>query len=214
MIALLFTLLLLAVTPLFSGWFQVGRRKLVMEIMVSIIVLGLIVFSLMPHALEILGLIALPIAGLALFLPWAAERTLHHVDHQLHTILLYVAAGALLLHGAVDGAVLSEAEDESVLLIVGFLAHRFAGGLAIWWMMRPLMGPVFSWVFLMSFGASTLGGFLFADAAFHAGHEYWAGIWQALAAGSLAHILLHPLGQRVRARRAAKAGASVSTHTH
>ena len=72
--------------------------------------------------------------------------------------------------------------------------HRFGVAVAVWWLMRPILTTVGGIAVLAAMAAMTMVAYFMV---LFAGEWYdipLAGYWQAFAAGSLLHVVLHPVG--------------------
>lgn len=163
---------------------------------VLITVLALIILTLLPEALEHGGLLALGIGVLGFILPWASEFLFHKTEEITHRVLMLIATLALVIHAASDGAVLAFARDSvhGSFVAVGILLHRFGVAIAVWWLMRPILTSIAGFAVLSAMAAMTMVAYFMV---LFAGEWYdipLAGYWQAFAAGSLLHIVMHPVG--------------------
>ena len=162
---------------------------------VLITVLGLITLTLLPEALAHSGLWGLIIAALGFSLPWIAELLFHRSEEMTHRVVMLVASLALVVHAASDGAILAFANDTAIgdFVAIGVLLHRIGVAVAVWWLLRPVLSTGGGLLVLAGLGAMTIVGYLLA---LFAGEWYnfpLVGYWQAFAAGSLLHVVLHPL---------------------
>lgn len=159
-------------------------------------VLGLVVLTLLPEAIEHGGVYGLMIALLGFLLPWMSELAFHKTEEITHRVVMLVAALGLVVHAAGDGALLAFARDSAhgAFLATGILLHRVGVAIAVWWLLRPILTTWGGIAVLGALGAVTLVGYFMV---LFAGEWYalpLAGYWQAFAAGSLLHVVLHPLG--------------------
>ncbi len=197
MIALVLAILLLGLGPVFGDRLSAGRLRAGADGFVLVTVIGLILLSLLPDAVSHAGLWALLMSFAAFGLPWLAEQQWAKFEVTAHRALLLVAGSSLALHGAADGAVLkfaSNLDAKGHVITVGLLMHRAGAALALWWLMISTLGRPLSLLVLAAFAASTMSGWWIAGLADDLNHGLGAGLWQAAAAGSLLHVVLHPLG--------------------
>ncbi|WP_262692854.1 ZIP family metal transporter [Kordiimonas aestuarii] len=162
---------------------------------VLITVLGLITLTLLPEALTHGGLWGLIIAAIGFSLPWITEFVFHRAEEMTHRVVMLVASLALVVHAASDGAILAFASESETgnFIAVGVLLHRVGVAVAVWWLLRPVLSTGGGLLVLAGLGAMTIVGYLLA---LFAGEWYnfpLVGYWQAFAAGSLLHVVLHPL---------------------
>jgi hypothetical protein len=197
-ITLILSVLILLAAPVLARLImRVPRLKVGFDGFVMIIVLALIALTLLPEAIAHGGIFALLTAIAGFVMPWIAERLFHKTEEMTHRILLVIASFALVIHAASDGAILAFASNDinGYFLAGGILLHRFGVAISVWWLLRPVLSSTGGYVVLLSLGIMTLIGYFLA--AF-AGDWYsipLAGYWQAFAAGSLLHVVMHPLGE-------------------
>lgn len=163
---------------------------------VLITVLGLIILTLLPEALEHGGILALGIAVLGFVLPWASEFLFHKTEEITHRIVMLIATLALVIHAASDGAILAFARDSvhGSFVATGILLHRVGIAIAVWWLMRPILTTIGGFAVLSAMAVMTMVAYFMV---LFAGQWYdipLAGYWQAFAAGSLLHVVMHPIG--------------------
>lgn len=171
---------------------------------VLITVLGLVILTLLPEAIEHAGSWALAILAAGFVLPWASEFLFHKTEEITHRIVMLVATLALVIHAASDGAVLAFAKDSvhGSFVATGILLHRVGVGIAVWWLLRPILTTLGGVAVLAAMGAVTLVAYFMV---LFAGEWYnipLAGYWQAFAAGSLLHVVMHPVGDHTHAPNA------------
>lgn len=175
---------------------------------------GLILIHVLPHNVEVAGLWAFVAAGLGFLVPLLLEGRLHqHGDgaRGLHRWLLVAGFLGYAIHASLDGLALATGHDDhgnaGELLGVAVVLHRIPVGLAIWWLLRPAVGPLGTLAIIGTIAASTIAGYS-ASAWLLDGLERPAvGLLQALVAGSLLHVALHPGGNRQGGSAQARASA-------
>ncbi len=162
---------------------------------VLITVLGLITITLLPEALSQGGLLGLLIAGFGFVLPWVAERLFHKSEEMTHRVLMFVSAIALIVHAASDGAILAFANqsDQGNFIAAGVVLHRIGVAVAVWWLLRPILTTIGGISVMAALGIMTIVGYLIVIFAGEWYNVPLIGYWQAFAAGSLFHIVMHPL---------------------
>ncbi len=196
-ITLILSVLILLVAPLLARLIvRAPRLKVGFDSFVVITVLGLITLTLLPEALAHGGVLALLVAVAGFIMPWAAEKLFHKTEEMTHRILLVIASFALVIHAASDGAILAFASDDidGYFLAAGILLHRFGVAISVWWLLRSVLSSAGGYVVLASLGVMTLIGYFLAAFAGDWYNIPLAGYWQAFAAGSLLHVVMHPLG--------------------
>lgn len=194
--ALILSVAVLIAAPLLARWVKhAPGLKAGLDGFVLLTVIGLITVTLLPEALNHGGLIGLAVAVFGFALPWVAEFLFHRSEEMTHRVLMLIAALALIVHAASDGALLAFAHDadEGAFLATGILLHRIGVAVAVWWLLRPILTTVGGIAVLAGLGAMTIVGYLMV---YLAGEWYslpLVGYWQAFAAGSLFHVVMHPL---------------------
>jgi len=193
-IALILSIGILALAPLLGPTFK--RRPGAWQIMdgfVVTVVIGILTLNILPPVMES-NLIYAPllfIVGLAL--PTIAEQVTH--SHKTHSFIISVPAIALIIHALGDGSLLRIVAEkpDSYGIVVGILLHRIGLATAIWWLVVTNHGNKSGALFMALMGLATLIGYNGADAILHMSGDINSPLIQAFAAGSLLHILLHPL---------------------
>lgn len=194
--AVIISVLILYIAPLFGKQLQkhVDWRQ-TMDGFVVVAVLGLIAFNIMPAVLEskIPYIPLIFLAGLAL--PNVAEIVLKGRETGTHRLALYIPAFALILHALGDGSILRliDGEPQAQGIAVGMILHRFGLGAAIWWMMINQESRGAGLIFVTLMAAATLVGYGSTSLLLKMMVAPAVELVQAFAAGSLLHILLHPL---------------------
>lgn len=194
--AVIISVLILYVAPLFGKQLQryVDWRQ-AMDGFVVVAVLGIIAFNIMPGVLEskIPYIPFIFLAGLAL--PTVAELILKDHEVSTHRLALFIPAFAMILHALSDGSVLRliDGEPQAQGIALSMILHRFGIGAAIWWMMINQEGRRAGLIFVTMMAATTLVGYGSTDLLLNIIAVPEVELVQAFAAGSLLHIILHPL---------------------
>lgn len=167
-------------------------------------VLGLVTLTLLPESLERVGGWGLLVAFIGFILPWASEFLFHKTEEITHRIVMLVATLALIIHAASDGALLAVAKDSvhGSFLATGVLLHRIGVAIAVWWLLRPVLTTWGGISVLAAMGVMTIVAYLMVIFAGEWYNVPLAGYWQAFAAGSLMHVVLHPIGDHGHAPKA------------
>ncbi len=161
---------------------------------------GLALFELLPSSVEAVGPIAL-VAGLfGLMIPTFLESRIHaRTAHR--GVIAFVLLG-LALHAAMDGAALGITDAHHgdhdhghgqtlELMALGVILHRVPLGLLLWWVIRPLYGIRGVGVVIALVSVATVAGFVSGDAILGVLPPEGLGLFVALVAGALLHVLLH-----------------------
>lgn len=197
--AVIISVLILYIAPLFGKHLQrhVDWRQ-AMDGFVVVAVFGIIAFNIMPAVLEskIPYIPFIFLAGLAL--PNVAELVLKGREVPTHRLALYIPAVAMTLHALGDGAVLRliDGEPQAQSVALSMILHRFGLGAAIWWMMINQEGRRAGLIFVTLIAGATLLGYGSTSLLLNVMVAPEVELVQAFAAGSLLHILLHPLDHK------------------
>jgi uncharacterized protein len=191
-----------------AAWIESGLDGFVLTALV-----GLIAIHILPHNLEVAGPSALAAALVGLLVPLLLEHRLHHQGERLHRWLLIAGFLGYAVHSILDGFALASGHEhhdaESGFLGVAVVLHRIPVGLAIWWLLRPAIGKVGTMVMIGIIAGSTILGFVASDLVLHQLERPSVAMLQALVAGSLLHVTLHPASARGPADRIGKAASGI-----
>ncbi len=180
---------------------RTSYQRLLERTMVAAIA-GLIVFGILPDSYALVGGWAILVAGFGMLLPSLVERTWSRLAERVHWVPVMLGMIGLALHAALDGAAFvspelmhthgfESGEHGNTLLPLAVLAHRFFEGVFIWWALQPRFGWRGAAGGLAFISAFTLAGYVAGEFLFHEMHEATAfGVFQALVAGSLLHVVL------------------------
>jgi uncharacterized membrane protein YraQ (UPF0718 family) len=154
---------------------------------------GLVCLDILPHALEQAGLWTVPLALAGLFVPTAFERLKSRGAARAHALALILGMIGVASHALMDGAAISGGREAPGLLLAVIL-HRLPVGLAVWWLVRPAYGRLAATAVLVGISAATLGGYYAGEAWITTLGSRGVGLFSALVAGSLLHVLVHVHG--------------------
>ena len=137
-----------------------------------------------------LGAGAAAAVAAGLWLPALVGRFLPPLERPVRVVALLLALAAIGLHACLDGMALSGRAGGGDWHAAGLL-HRLPLGLALWFLLRPLYGLAPALAALGRAAAATTGAFLglVPDGAAAPGGLGW-GLFQALTAGALLHVVL------------------------
>ena len=190
-------MLILSIIALFAGplLYQWARKGgLVARTLDQVIVAALVVvvgFLLIPHTLEELGPWSLALIGAGYLVPLLLEKLLKQAAHTLHVIALVLALGGLALHAMLDGAGLAGTSEASGTLAMAIVLHRFSVGLALWLMVKPVLGSHVAIGVLVLVSVATLVGYWLSDQLMGMEVGNPVHIVQALIIGTIIHSLVH-----------------------
>lgn len=156
---------------------------------------GLVLFDVLPHAVEEASWMAVLAAGIGLLGPFAAERSRFKALRGTHSLVLLVSMLGIAIHGMLDGAALAPlvvaGREGSDMLSMAVVLHRVPVGIAVWWIVRPSAGRLWAFATLGAIALATVVGFGLSS-FFAAGlHGSGSAILQALVGGALLHVVLH-----------------------
>ena len=163
---------------------------------------GLVLLHVMPESFAMAGWPAIAAALLGLLAPGFVEHRLHGVARQAHAAALLLALFGLGLHAFMDGMALVESgqggDHAHHMLPMAVLLHRLPVGLTIWFLLRSVYGVRAGLGALGLIAVSTMIGFGVGEEAIGHLESQGRGLFQAVVAGSLLHVVLHrsyPLGE-------------------
>ena len=191
---LLLSLVALAVGPVLH---QLVRRSAssalaALDGFIFVSIGGLVLFDIIPESIALGGWLALVGALVGWLAPSMVERRLHRLARQAHLVALLLALVGLGLHAVVDGlALVAGGGHGHHMLPMAVVLHRLPVGLTIWFLLRPVYGAWPAIAVLTLVAVATSFGFALGDVADQLMETRGAGLFQALVAGSLLHVLVH-----------------------
>jgi len=195
MILLLASVLALLAGPALYRAARRGIRLAALDWSIVVVVTVLVVAELVRDVRDENGWVTIGLAGLGLLAPTAVESLLHRIRfHRIettaHWLTLLAALTGLAVHGTVDGTVLASGDAADLTLRLAIVVHRIPVGLAVWWLLRPPLGPGWAWVALALLAGSTAGGFVAGPTVLATLSSGVGEGFQAVVAGSLLHVVL------------------------
>lgn len=156
---------------------------------VFVAISGLVVLEILPEVITHAGWWALLAMVLGIWGPSWLERMFRQAAHSTHMLTVLLSAVGLVVHTVFDGAALTEGSSPALALAI--VIHRVPVSLAVWWLLRPVWGPVLPALMLAAMIGGTLAGYLLGG-GLHV-HEAEAGFatLQAFVAGSILHVVLN-----------------------
>ncbi|MFH1566433.1 MAG: permease [Gemmatimonadota bacterium] len=193
---LLLSLLALGVGPLIYHLARAaGHMLAALDGFVYVAIGGLVLLHIMPETFALAGWAALVGGLVGLVLPSLAEHRLGGRAQQVHNVALVLGLAAIGLHAFLDGLALvtgSHGEpDAGHMLPMAVILHRVPVGLTIWFLLRPLYGRGTAAAVLALIAAATTVGFAAGEPLQAAMESRARGVFQALVAGSLLHVVVH-----------------------
>jgi uncharacterized membrane protein YraQ (UPF0718 family) len=161
---------------------------------VLLIVCGVVLGQLLPHAYAEGGWLALVVAAGGYWAVRQLERAQLFDGQHAHDAALLLGLIGFACHEFFDGVALIAAGHEhpaSHLLLLAIVLHRMPIGLAVWWLLRPRLGRRWAMTGLAIVAAATVLGYAVgAQIPEHFGGQ-WTGLLQGLASGALLHVVTH-----------------------
>ena len=155
---------------------------------------GLVLQHTVVESFHLAGWPVVPVALLGFIGPTVGEKVLHRAAEQVHRAALTLAMAGLAFHAALDGVALarsSTAESGLAALALAVILHRVPVSLTIWILLRPPYGVAAALATLGLMGLSTVAGFFAGGPLLGDSPGPVVGLFQALVAGSLLHVVVH-----------------------
>lgn len=172
---------------------------------VLVAIAGLVVFHLLPDSMALGGSWAIAAAVVGFFIPMLAEHAVLGFGRggDCSKLVLNLALSGLAIHAFLDGIALTSAANGGAhaghdhgepalgMLSIGVLLHRLPVGLAIWSIVRPGRGAPMAFALLAMISLFTVAGHSLGPESIQAMPMAMFGIFEALVAGSLVHVVFH-----------------------
>jgi uncharacterized membrane protein YraQ (UPF0718 family) len=194
---LLLSLLVLAVGPLLHQLARVtGSMLAVLDGFVFVTIGGLVFLHIVPETYHLTGWPALVALAVGLVGPGLVEHRLQGLARQAHAIALLLAVAGIGLHAFMDGLALGQGGHKhghagEHMLPMAVVLHRLPVGLMVWFLIRPVYGLRLALATLALIGVATVLGFSLGEAAMGGMANDGRGLFQALVAGTLLHVVVH-----------------------
>ena len=209
------SLLVLGLGPVLHQLARVkGTMLAALDGFVYVAIGGLVLLHIVPESYELAGWWTLVALLVGLVGPGLVEHRLRGMARQAHAAALLLALVGIGLHGFTDGLALGHArgDHEHHMLPMAIVLHRLPVGLAVWFLLRPVYGVRVALGLLALIGIATVLGFALGEAAVGGLANRGLGLFQALVAGSLLHVVVHrsyPIEQEASTPQAARRHAGV-----
>ena len=188
------SLLALAVGPVLHQLARIrGTMLAALDGFVYVTMGGVVFLHIVPESYELAGWWSILALLAGLLGPGLIEHRLRGLARQAHAVALLLALMGIGLHGFMDGLALGHAggDHDHHMLPMAILLHRLPVGLAVWFLLRPAYGLPKALGLLALIGGATLAGFALGEAAVGGLANQGLGLFQALVAGSLLHVVVH-----------------------
>ena len=193
---LILSLVAISSGPLLYQLYTYNKKALdIVDRTVFLIVGGLVVFHLVPHALEDIGWLAFPLLFLGASIPAIIEKGRDSLHEKAHRTTIIIICIGILLHTFLDGMALlmphKHSHDADFGLPLAVIFHRIPVGLTIWMLARPQYktSKAIGIIAVLCL-ATTLGFLLSSYLSGIIDNTITSGI-NAIVSGSLLHILFH-----------------------
>ncbi len=163
-------------------WAVRGRRTATaaFEGLIFVALGGMVLVHILPHSLVVAGMGALGAAALGLGLALALGRRLPAMAG------LVLAVVGLAAHAVLDGRALSlHGAEGTTLTLLAVVLHRLPLGVGLWWLVRPVLGPLWGAVLLLAVALAGAMGFGWGEAVLGPDVVRGTALFQALVAGAL-----------------------------
>lgn len=182
--------------PCLYQWTRYQRKSHDMiDGFIFVVIGGIVCLDLVPTFIEQGGVKTLALLTLGIFLPVIVEFLVRRSAKLVHRVSLLLGASALIFHSILDGAALVGVDQgvNQANLAISVILHRFSVGLALWWLLKNQLPTwlVIGIFFVMVF-ATFLGQQISDQYITTLQSDELIG-FQALVAGSVIHVLLHPI---------------------
>jgi hypothetical protein len=162
-------------------WCVRGRRSATaaLEGLVFVALGGMVLVHILPHSLALAGTGALVAAAVGLGLALGLGRRLPAAAG------LVLAVVGLAVHAALEGRALSlHGAGSGTLAVLAVVLHRLPLGLGLWWLVRPVVGPLGASALLVAVALVGGAGLGWGGAVLEGGPLQVAALLQAFTAGA------------------------------
>lgn len=198
MFALIASFFSLFVGPLVYQTFGPLRRtdKIVSSV-VLVVVVGTILFEILPVTYKTIGITALALCFLGFVGPTLIEKSFQKAADTTHKLTILLGILGLLVHAFIDGIAIQTSTTQTNIshhshnLILAIILHRLPVGLTIWWLLKPLLGERYALITLFLMGITTLLGYVSSEFFENYQNNLIFSLLQSFVAGSLMHVVIH-----------------------
>ncbi|WP_257457854.1 permease [Archangium lipolyticum] len=158
-----------------------GRRvaSAALEGLVFVALGGMVLVHILPHSLSLAGPGALAVATLGLGLALGLARRLPSIAG------LVLAVAGLAVHATLEGRALSlHGTGGEPLALLAVVLHRLPLGMGLWWLVRPVAGPLGATAVLGSVALLGAAGLGWGDSVLGPDSLRAAALFQAFSAGA------------------------------
>ncbi|MDA0375535.1 MAG: permease [Planctomycetota bacterium] len=203
---LIASLLALAFGPFLAIWARRFRPSTIaVDSFVLVVLGGLVVLHILPHALEATGLWALLVAAAGFFVTGSAERSLRSgagASRLGRRMFFALALAGLGIHAVIDGMALvgadlphdhaaGEPHEHGSIWALAVLLHRVPFAISLWWIVAPLIGVRTAVLSMTVIAVGTVIGYAVGEDFLATASPSTLGLFEALLCGTLLHVVLH-----------------------
>ncbi|MGB1297855.1 MAG: permease [Psychrobium sp.] len=190
---LLLSILALLIGPLLFNYTSKHTKMLdLFDGFIFVVIGGLVIFHILPEAIETVGLWSILFVGLGLLGPSLAEHFFHKAAALTHKSTLILGVFGLVAHSLTDGAALVEDPSfDQLTLIIAVIAHRLPVGLTVWWLLRPHFGKGIALIVLALMAIGTAVGSVMSEQLLPQVNAQTVALLESFIAGSVLHVVFH-----------------------
>lgn len=190
---LLLSIAALLIGPVLFNYTRKNNKMLdLFDGFIFVVIGGLVVFHILPEAIETVGLWSLLFVSLGLIGPSLAEHLFHKAAAITHKSTLILGVFGLVVHSITDGAALVDDPNfDQLTLIIAVIAHRMPVGLTVWWLLRPHFGKGIALSVLALMAIGTAIGSLAGEQFMPQFNPQTVALIESFIAGSVLHVVFH-----------------------
>lgn len=169
-----------------------SRPKIVraLDVFVMISVSLLVAFEVVPGTYVDGGLASVAFLVAGALGPTLMERIGGRIQREAHLAALWFALIGLVLHAFADGAGLAPSDNAAgTALGLAVMLHSVPVGLAVWWLVAPVLGPGAAIGVIAAMCAATVAGYGLATGLSDLLGAQALACIQALVAGFIVHVV-------------------------
>ena len=193
---LILSLIAICLGPLLYQLYTFNRKVInIVDRAIFLIVGGLVVFHLIPHAIENIHWLAYPLLFLGASIPAIIEKGKKNLHEKAHRTTIIIIFFGILVHVFLDGMALliphNHSHNTDFGLPLAIIFHRIPVGLTIWMLVKSQYKVTKAiGIIIILCVATTLGFFFSSYLIEKIDHSFISGL-NAIVSGSLLHILFH-----------------------
>jgi len=159
---------------------------------IFVVIGGLVLFHILPEAIETIGLWSILFVAIGLIGPSLAEHFFHKAASLTHKSTLILGVLGLVVHSLIDGtALIKDPNFDQLTLIIAVIAHRLPVGLTVWWLLRPHFGKGIALIVLGLMAIGTAIGSIMSEQLLPQIAPTTIALIESFIAGSVLHVVFH-----------------------